>query len=133
MRRFAPTCPDVVVPASSAASLLPSERAREGERKQVTVLFADVRGFLELLGDRDPEDVRGILDPVLECMMEAVYRYEGIVKQVIGDGVMALFGAPRAQEDHAVRACYAALAMQQSVRRYAAPCVTPTGWNFRSA
>ena len=124
--RFCPDCGasfpparDVAAPASSATTRLPSEHAREGERKQVTVLFADVRGSLELLGDRDPEDVRGILDPVLERMIEAVRRYEGTVNQVMGDGIMALFGAPRAQEDHAIRACYAALAMQQSVRRYA--------------
>jgi class 3 adenylate cyclase/tetratricopeptide (TPR) repeat protein/ABC-type thiamine transport system ATPase subunit len=114
-----PPARETAVPASIATSLLPSERAREGERKHVTVLFADVRGSLELLGDRDPEDVRGVLDPVLECMMDAVHRYDGVVNQVMGDGVMALFGAPRAQEDHAVRACYAALAMQESVRRYA--------------
>ncbi|HXH84820.1 MAG TPA: adenylate/guanylate cyclase domain-containing protein [Candidatus Tectomicrobia bacterium] len=98
---------------------LTSRSAREGERKQVTVLFADMRGSLELLADRDPEDARSILDPVLQRMIEAVHRYEGTVNQVMGDGIMALFGAPRAQEDHAVRACYAALGMQDAVRRYA--------------
>ncbi len=92
---------------------------REGERKQVTVLFADLKGSLELLADRDPEDARRLLDPVLERMIEAVRRYEGTVNQVLGDGVMALFGAPLAQEDHAVRACYAALAMQAEVGAYA--------------
>ncbi len=114
---------DLAIPASGAErvgpSVRPSERAREAERKHVTILFADVRGSLELLGDRDPEEVRSILDPVLECMMDAVHRYEGVVNQVMGDGIMALFGAPHAQEDHAIRACYAALAMQDSVRRYA--------------
>jgi class 3 adenylate cyclase len=74
---------------------------------------------MELLADRDPEEARKILDPVLERMMEAVHRYEGTVNQVMGDGIMALFGAPLAHEDHAVRACYAALRMQESVRRYA--------------
>src|SRR5262249_39826736 len=72
-----------------------------------------------LLADRDPEEARRLLDPVLERMMEAVWRYEGTVNQVMGDGIMALFGAPLAHEDHAVRACYAALRMQETVGRYA--------------
>jgi class 3 adenylate cyclase len=75
---------------------------REGERKQVTVLFADLKGSMELLADRDPEEARKLLDPVLERMMEAVHHYEGTVNQVMGDGIMALFGAPVAHEDHAV-------------------------------
>ncbi len=77
---------------------------------------------MELLADRDPEEARKLLDPVLERMMEAVHRYEGTVNQVnqvMGDGIPALFGAPLAHEDHAVRACYAALRMQESVRQYA--------------
>jgi class 3 adenylate cyclase/tetratricopeptide (TPR) repeat protein len=98
---------------------LTSKAALEGERKQVTVLFADLKGSMELLAERDPEEARKILDPVLELMMEAVHRYEGTVNQVMGDGIMALFGAPLAHEDHAVRACYAALRMQDAVRRYA--------------
>ena len=69
--------------------------------------------------DRDPEEARKILDPVLERMMDAVHHYEGTVNQVMGDGVMALFGAPLAHEGHAVRACYAALTMHEAVRRYA--------------
>ena len=83
------------------------------------MLFADLKGSMELLADRDPEEARKLLDPVLERMMEAVHRYEGTVNQVMGDGIMALFGAPLAHEDHAVRACYAALRMQERVRRYA--------------
>ena len=83
------------------------------------MLFADLKGSMELLADRDPEEARKILDPVLELMMEAVHRYEGTVNQVMGDGIMALFGAPLAHEDHAVRACYAALRMQRAVARYA--------------
>ena len=74
---------------------------------------------MELLADRDPEEARQLLDPVLERMMAAVHRYEGTVNQVMGDGIMALFGAPLAHEDHAVRACYAALAMQEAMHRYA--------------
>jgi class 3 adenylate cyclase len=73
---------------------------------------------MELLADRDPEEARQLLDPALEQMMAAVHRYEGTVNQVMGDGIMALFGAPIAHEDHAVRACYAALAMQEAIRRY---------------
>ncbi|HEX7788876.1 MAG TPA: adenylate/guanylate cyclase domain-containing protein, partial [Methylomirabilota bacterium] len=106
------------VPKHLAERILTSKAALEGERKQVTVLFADMKGSTELLADRDPEEARTLLDPVLECMMDAVHRYEGTVNQVMGDGIMALFGAPLAHEDHAVRACYAALRMQESVRRY---------------
>ena len=82
----------------------------------MTVLFADLKGSMELLGDRDPEDARALLDAVLTRMMEAVHRYEGTVNQVMGDGIMALFGAPLALEDHALRACYAALAIQNSMQ-----------------
>ena len=111
--------PASYTPKHLAEKILTSKSALEGERKQVTVLFADLKGSMELLADRDPEDARKILDPVLEHMMEAVHRYEGTVNQVMGDGIMALFGAPLAHEDHAVRACYAALRMQESVKRYA--------------
>jgi class 3 adenylate cyclase/tetratricopeptide (TPR) repeat protein len=110
--------PETYTPRHLAERILDSRAVLEGERKQVTVLFADLKGSMELLADRDPEDARRILDPVLERMMEAVHRYEGTVNQVMGDGIMALFGAPIAHEDHAVRACYAALAMQESIRRY---------------
>src|SRR5499426_2361077 len=115
--RFA--SPEAYTPKHLAEKILTSKTALEGERKQVTVLFADLKGSMELLADRDPEEARKILDPVLELMMEAVHRYEGTVNQVMGDGIMALFGAPLAHEDHAVRACYAGLRMQESVRRYA--------------
>jgi len=105
-------------PRHLAERILQSRQALEGERKQVTVLFADMKGSMELLADRDPEEARKLLDPVLEQMMQAVHHYEGTVNQVMGDGIMALFGAPLAHEDHAVRACYAALRMQETVRRY---------------
>ena len=111
--------PDSYTPKHLAERIINSKAALEGERKQVTVLFADLKGSMELLADRDPEEARKILDPVLEHMMEAVHQYEGTVNQVMGDGIMALFGAPVAHEDHAVRACYAALRMQQSVKNYA--------------
>jgi hypothetical protein len=112
--------PESYTPRHLAEKILTSRAALEGERKQVTVLFADLKGSMELLADRDPEEARRILDPVLELMMEAVHRYEGTVNQVMGDGIMALLGAPLAHEDHAVRACYAALAMQGAVKTYAA-------------
>ena len=111
--------PEDYTPKHLAEKILTSKAALEGERKQVTVLFADLKGSMELLADRDPEEARKLLDPVLEHMMEAVHRYEGTVNQVMGDGIMALFGAPLAHEDHAVRACYAALRMQESVKKYA--------------
>jgi class 3 adenylate cyclase/tetratricopeptide (TPR) repeat protein len=106
-------------PKHLAEKILTSKSALEGERKQVTVLFADLKGSMELLAERDPEEARKLLDPVLEHMMEAVHRYEGTVNQVMGDGIMALFGAPLAHEDHAVRACYAALRMQERLKQYA--------------
>ena len=111
--------PHTYTPSYLAEKILTSRSALEGERKQVTVLFADLKGSMELLAERDPEEARQLLDPVLERMMAAVHRYEGTVNQVMGDGIMALFGAPLAHEDHAVRACYAALAMQAAIRAYA--------------
>ena len=111
--------PEAYTPKHLAEKILTSKSALEGERKQVTVLFADMKGSMELLADRDPEEARKLLDPVIEHMMEAVHRYEGTVSNLMGDGIMALFGAPVAHEDHAVRACYAALRMQKSVQRYA--------------
>jgi class 3 adenylate cyclase len=113
------TSAETYTPKHLAERILTSKAALEGERKLVTVLFADLKGSMELLADRDPEEARKLLDPVLELMMDAVHRYEGTVNQVMGDGIMALFGAPLAHEDHAVRACYAALRMQKSVAQYA--------------
>src|SRR6266545_4362290 len=111
--------PHAYTPPHLAEKILTSRSALAGERKQVTVLFADLKGSMELLADRDPEEAHQLLDPVLEHMMAAVHRYEGTVNQVLGDGIMALFGAPIAHDDHAVRACYAALAMQEFMQRYA--------------
>lgn len=111
--------PGSYTPKHLAEKILTSKSALEGERKQVSVLFADMKGSMELLADRDAEEARKILDPILEQMMEAVHRYEGTVNQVMGDGIMALFGAPLAHEDHAVRASYAALRMQDSIKKYA--------------
>ena len=111
--------PDNYTPKHLAVRIMTSKRELEGERKQVTVLFADIVGSLRIIADRDPEEAQKLLDPVLDHMLEAVHHYEGMVNRVMGDGIMALFGAPLAHEDHAVRACYAALRMQQTITRYA--------------
>jgi class 3 adenylate cyclase/tetratricopeptide (TPR) repeat protein len=111
--------PESYTPKHLAERILTSKAALEGERKQVTVLFADLKGSMELLAERDAEEARKLLDPVLELMMGAVHHYEGTVNQVMGDGIMALFGAPLAHEDHAVRACLAALRMQEVVKKHA--------------
>src|SRR5215470_1631915 len=111
--------PLAYTPAYLMEKILATRTALEGERKQVTVLFADIKGSTELIASLDPEAARRLLDPALHLMMEAVHRYEGTVNQVLGDGIMALFGAPVAHEDHVVRACYAALAMQAAMQRYA--------------
>jgi class 3 adenylate cyclase len=110
--------PDTYVPRHLAEKILASRPTLEGERKQVTVLFADIRGSTSLVEGLDPEEAQKLIDPVLRVMMDAVHRFEGTVNQVLGDGIMALFGAPLAHEDHALRACYAALAMQEEMRRY---------------
>ena len=94
--------PQSYTPKYIAEKILTSKTALEGERKQVTVIFADISGCMDLLADRDAEEARKLIDPVLDHMMEAVHRYEGTVNQVMGDGIMALFGAPLAHEDHAV-------------------------------
>ena len=132
--KYCHECGRLLADASSSAPLADPERfafrllpeatltsrsALEGERKQITVLFADLKGSMELVSERDPEEARKILDPVLERMMESVDRYEGTISQVNGDGIMALFGARFAQEDHGIRACYCALKMQEAVKNYA--------------
>src|SRR5713101_7514179 len=114
--RFA--SPESYTPAHLAEKILTSKSALAGERKQVTVLFADLKDSTELIRGLDPEVAQRLLDPALHHMMDAVHRFEGTVNQVLGDGIMALFGAPIAHEDHALRACYAALAMQAAMRAY---------------
>jgi class 3 adenylate cyclase/tetratricopeptide (TPR) repeat protein/transcriptional regulator with XRE-family HTH domain len=113
-----PQTPLSYTPVYLAEKILTSKGALEGERKQVTVLVASLRGATESLADRDPEEGQKLLDPLLERMLEAVHRYEGTVNHILGDGMMALFGAPLAHEDHAARACYAALAMQKAIHQY---------------
>jgi class 3 adenylate cyclase/tetratricopeptide (TPR) repeat protein len=113
-----PSANNLDVPKHLAEKILASRRFIEGERKQVTVLFADIKRAPTLIERLDPEEVRRHIDPLLNIMIDAVHRYEGTVNQVLGDGIMALFGVPLAHEDHAVRSCYAALAMQEEVRRH---------------
>ena len=108
--------PLAYTPPYLAEKILTSRTALEGERKQVTVLFADLKDSTELIRGLDPEAAQQLLDPAIHLMMDAVHRFEGTVNQVLGDGIMALFGAPIAHEDHALRACYAALAMQAAMQ-----------------
>jgi predicted ATPase/class 3 adenylate cyclase len=110
--------PRVSMPAHLTEKILATRAALEGERKQVTVFFADIKDSTRLIEGLDPEAAQELLDPALRLMMEAVHRFEGTVNQVLGDGIMALFGAPIAHEDHALRACYAALALQSAIRPY---------------
>jgi class 3 adenylate cyclase/tetratricopeptide (TPR) repeat protein len=110
--------PDTYTPRYLIDKIRTFKGAPEGERKQVTVLFADLKDSTELIRGLDPEAAQRLLDPALQHMMDAVHRFEGTVNQVLGDGIMALFGAPIAHEDHALRACYAALAMQTAMRIY---------------
>jgi class 3 adenylate cyclase/tetratricopeptide (TPR) repeat protein len=116
--RAAHRVPQAYTPAYLSEKILASRAALTGERKQVTVLFADIKDSTELIRGLDPEAAQQLLDPALQRMMDAVHRFEGTVNQVLGDGIMALFGAPIAHEDHALRACYAALAMQAAMRAY---------------
>ncbi len=118
-RRRVAGAPHDYTPRHLAERILTSRTGIEGERKHVTVLFADVKGSMQLLANRDPEEARELLDAVLARMIAAVHLYEGTVNQVMGDGIMALFGAPLACEDHAVRACFAALRIREDVGRYA--------------
>jgi class 3 adenylate cyclase/tetratricopeptide (TPR) repeat protein len=104
--------------------------ALEGERKQVTVLFADVTGSMELAGSVDPETWRGVMDRFFSLLCDGVHRFEGTVNKFTGDGIMALFGAPLAHEDHAKRACYAALHLRDELARYAGELRREHGLNF---
>jgi class 3 adenylate cyclase len=110
--------PPIAISAHLDEKIRAARADLEGERKQVTVLFADLKDSTRLIEGLDPEAARQLLDPALHLMMDAVHRYEGTVNQVLGDGIMALFGAPIAHEDYALRACYAALAIQAALRRY---------------
>jgi class 3 adenylate cyclase/tetratricopeptide (TPR) repeat protein len=117
-------------PKHLADKILQSKSALEGERKQVTVLFADVKGSMELSERVDPEELHRVMDRFFQILADGIHRFEGTVNQYLGDGVMALFGAPIAHEDHAQRACYAALTLQQEVKRYAQELKRAKGLGF---
>ena len=106
-------------PTDLAYKILSSRSSLEGERKLVTVLFADVANYTSISEKLDPEEVHQIMDDCFKVLMEEIHRYEGVIDKFTGDGVMALFGAPVAHEDHAQRACYAALAVQKALEKYA--------------
>ncbi len=110
--------PRAYTPRHLAEKILQSRSALEGERKQVTVLFADVKSSMELAESVDPEEWHRILERFFQILADGVHRFEGTVNQYTGDGIMALFGAPIAHEDHAQRACYAALHLRDELRRY---------------
>jgi hypothetical protein len=112
----ASTIPETVQPVRVVAEQAEAS-ALDGERKTVTALFADIKGSTELMADLDPEEARAIIDPALKLMIEAVRRYDGYVVQSTGDGIFALFGAPVAHEDHPQRALYAALRLQEELKR----------------
>ena len=112
----------VSIPAIRVAAERADASSIEGERKTVTALFADIKGSTELEQNLDPEEARAIVDPALKLMIDAVRRYDGYIVQSTGDGIFALFGAPVAHEDHPQRALYAALRMQEELKRYSARC-----------
>jgi class 3 adenylate cyclase len=108
-----------------------SSASPDGERKTVTALFADIKGSMELMEGLDPEEARAIVDPALKLMIDAVHRYGGYIVQSTGDGIFALFGAPLAHEDHPQRALYAALRMQDEMRRFAERLRAEKGMNLQ--
>ena len=123
--------PITYTPKYLTEKILTTRSALEGERKQVTVLFADIKDSTELIKDLDPEAAQQLLDPAIHIMMDAVHRFEGTVNQVLGDGIMSIFGAPIAHEDHAARACYAALATQTAIQPYAEEVRRAYGMSMR--
>jgi class 3 adenylate cyclase/tetratricopeptide (TPR) repeat protein len=123
--------PKKYTPPFLAQKILTSRSAIEGERKRVTVLFADVANYTTLAASMDPEEVHRIMDGCFQILMDAIHRYEGTINQFIGDGVMALFGAPVSHEDHAQRACHAALAIQEGLRSFSDKIQSMTGCEFK--
>lgn len=117
-------------PKHLAEKILTSRSALEGERKQVTILFADVKGSMNLAGQLDPEQWHDILNRFFDILSHCVHRFEGTINQYTGDGIMAIFGAPIAHEDHAQRACYAALLMAEELRRFSVELRIERGLDF---
>ncbi len=127
----APPVPASYTPHHLAERILKEGRALRGERKEVTVLFVDVQGSTELAGALDPEEFHTVMDGAFQVMLDAVHRWEGTVNQFAGDGIMALFGAPIAHEDHARRALHAALEIQRALAEYAAALRRDKGLAFQ--
>jgi len=126
-----PPSPQSYTPRHLAEKILDSKAALEGERKQVTVLFVDVSGFTSLSERLDPEEVHRLMRRAFDLMLAEVHRYEGTVNQFLGDGIMALFGAPLAHEDHARRAVHAALGIARALDAYQLE-LAPRGVTFRT-
>src|SRR5262249_45245542 len=122
--------PEPYTPPHLIEKVLTSRSALEGERKHITVLFVDVKGSLELASQVDPEQWHGIMDRFFAIVTASVHRFEGTVNQYTGDGIMALFGAPIAHEDHAQRACLAALQLRDDLRRYGQALRRDYGFDF---
>jgi len=126
------THPQSYTPKFLVDKILANKSSVEGERKQVTVFFADVAGFSSFSEKLDPEEVHRIMDGAFRIMMNEIHEYEGTINQFTGDGIMALFGAPVAHEDHAQRACHAALAIQKAMAEYSEEVKKSGGVNFRT-
>ena len=123
--------PDSYTPRFLADKILTTRSSIEGERKLVTVFFADVAGYTPLSEKLDPEEVHGIMDGAFKILMDEIHKYEGTINQFTGDGIMALFGAPLAHEDHAQRACHAALSVQKALTDYGNKIQADTGLEFK--
>jgi hypothetical protein len=123
--------PQSYTPKFLAEKILTTRSSIEGERKLVTVLFADVANYTAMAEKLDPEEVHQIMDGCFKILMDEIHKYEGTINQFTGDGVMALFGAPVSHEDHAQRACHAALAIQKAMAGYATELSADRGIDFK--
>ncbi|MBT4266045.1 MAG: AAA family ATPase [Deltaproteobacteria bacterium] len=123
--------PETYTPQHLSSKILSTRQHIEGERKLVTVFFADVAEFTAMSEKNDPEDIRNIMDGCFEILMNHIHRYEGTITQFLGDGLMALFGAPLAHEDHARRACFAGLAVQKDLVAYGGKVKKEYGFDFK--
>ena len=123
--------PHSYTPKFLADEILTSRSAIEGERKRVTVLFADVTGFTSMSEKLDPEQVHQIMDGCFKILMDEIHNHQGTINQFTGDGVMALFGAPMAIENHAQNACQAALSIQSAIKKYSKKLKTKLGLDFK--
>jgi class 3 adenylate cyclase len=123
--------PQSYTPKHLADKILTTRSSIEGERKLVTVMFADVANYTSISEKLDPEEVHQIMDGAFKILMDEIHKYEGTINQFTGDGVMALFGAPVSHEDHAQRACYAALSIQKALGEYGDKIEKDTGVEFK--